>query len=407
MFLSLLIFMFFGISLGVVTGLIPGLHPNTLFIIILSFSGFVASFPAPCILVFIISAALCNTFTNFIPSILFGAPEPGSCLSVLPGHRLLMQGNGYEAVFLTVAGGIGAAVFILLSFPLLIVAVPFLYSIMHNCIHVILIFISIWMMLNERKRIPAFLVFMLAGIFGFISLNSMPSGAVLFPALTGLFGMSTLITSIMSRTTIPPQQGPSGTVCNSKLSGSLAGWLAGMLTGLLPGVGAAHAGLIVAQTFRAKTRDFLTALGGINTSNVFFTFIVFYAIGKTRSGAAWAVSQLMETISIGDIILLAFAGTVACFLSAMITLKMAGFLTRRISSFDYNRVNAAILLLLLVLVYVFSGPVGIMVSLIGTCIGLTAILSGTRRTHLMGFLILPTILYFSGLNAILLFAAGL
>ena len=116
----------------------------------------------------------------------------------------------------------------------------------------------------------------------------------------GLFGISTLIVSTMNRTTIPPQEEP-GEVSGSHARGSVAGWLAGMLVGLLPGIGAAQAGVIVAQAFKAKVRDFLTALGGINTANIFFTFIVFYTLGKTRSGAAWAISQIIESVTVYDI----------------------------------------------------------------------------------------------------------
>jgi TctA family transporter len=39
-----------------------------------------------------------------------------------------------------------------------------------------------------------------------------------------------------------------------------------------------------------------------------------------------------------------------------------------------------------------------MVSVTGTFLGLLAISTGVKRTHLMGFLVLPTILYFSGLD---------
>jgi putative membrane protein len=408
MFIELLLFLFLGILTGVVTGLIPGLHPNTLFIIILSLSDFIYSIPTPLFLTFIISAALCNTFVNFIPSILLGAPEPDSCLSVLPGHRFLMEGNGYEALYLTVAGGVGVTLLTLVAFPLLIILIPAAYGFIHQCIHVILIFIAAWMILDEKHKAGGLIIFILSGLFGLITLNSFPSKVVLFPALTGLFGTSAIIVSMISKTVIPPQKEPGNVrIIGRHVKGSVAGWLSGMLTGLLPGIGAAQAGVIVAQTLKANTKDFLTALGGINTSNIFFTFIVFYTLGKTRSGAAWTISQVMDSVSFFDILILVFVGATACFISAIITLRIGRFAIMRITSFDYNRVNMFILVTLIVLVYIFSGPIGLLIVAVGTCIGLLTILGGTRRIQLMGFLIFPTILYFSGLNAYILVLLGL
>jgi len=408
MFIEMVFFLFFGIAVGVVTGLIPGLHPNTVFVLLLSLSAFFTQVPGPYLLVFIISLALCNTFTNFIPSILFGAPEPESCLSVLPGHKFLMAGKGYEALFLTVIGGIGVTALAIITLPVLLFVLPAAYSLLQPYIHAILIFVVVWMCLTERNRAAAAIVFLLSGVFGFVGLNSLPSSTVLFPALTGLFGFSGLVVSLMSKIVIPPQKEPGSChITKGYVKGSVAGWLAGMLTGILPGVGAAQAGVVVAQTFRAKTREFLTALGGINTANIFFTFVAFYTLGKTRSGAAWAVSQVLENITFFDVLLLACVGAIVCFLSVIITLTIGKFIICRITQFDYARLNVGVILSLLLMVFLFSGAIGLLVAFTGTCIGLLAILSGTRRTHMMGFLILPTIFYFSGISSFLLALFGL
>src|SRR5881296_1776164 len=104
--IELIIFSLLGIGIGIVTGLIPGLHVNNIIPIILSSSFFVSD---PLSLsVLIISISVTQTFIQFIPSIFLGAPEEGTSLSVLPGHRLLFEGNGYEAIKLTVLGGMGS-----------------------------------------------------------------------------------------------------------------------------------------------------------------------------------------------------------------------------------------------------------------------------------------------------------
>ena len=56
------------------------------------------------------------------------------------------------------------------------------------------------------------------------------------------------------------------------------------------------------------------------------------------------------------------------------------------------------LLLVLVLVYLVTGWFGVLLTLLSACVGLLPILSGVSRTHCMGVLLVPTILYFLGLS---------
>lgn len=402
MFLEMLFFISLGIGTGVATGLIPGLHPNTVFVIILSMTFLLTGVPTPLILTFIVSLAISNTFTDFLPSILFGAPDPATALSVLPGHKLLLAGKGYEALFLTVVGGLGVAILTLLTLPILLYLIPPIYRIIHPHIHLILISIVLWMIMTERGtgKFHSLFIFGMVGLFGFIALRSFPSGVVLFPALTGLFAFSTMITSLRSNTVIPEQEEFDGVKTNP-VKGIITGWLAGWLSGMLPGVGAAQSGVIASQVFRAKTKDFLTALGGINTSNILFTFVVFYLLGKTRSGATWTVSQVIDTITFNDMLIIITVGAITCFLSVIITLKIGRIMIRRIKGVDYKKLNLYIMGGLVLMVLVFSGWIGFFISVLGACMGLMTILLGVRRSHMMGFLIFPTILYFSGIGILL------
>lgn len=408
MFLEILFFTFLGIALGVLTGLIPGLHPNTIFVMVVSSAFFLAGLPVACVLAFVISLAVSNTFTDFLPSIIFGAPESSTALSVLPGHKFLLAGRGYEALFLTVIGGLGVTMITLATLPVLLHLIPAIYAAIHPWIHLILIAIVIWMVITERgmSRLNSLFVFFLSGAFGFVSLNSLPSSVVLFPAFTGLFAFSTLIISLHEKTSVP-EQSEIREVSGNHRKGIVTGWLAGWIAGILPGVGAAQAGVIAAHFFRAKTRDFLTSLGGINTANIFFTFISLYTIGKTRSGAAWAISQLVDVLGPGDLLIIAAVGSLACFISAMLTLKIGKFLVRRLRKVDYGRLSFFIIILLVVLVFIFTGWLGLFISILGTLIGTLAILLKVRRSHLMGFLIFPTILYFSGAGVFLGFLIGI
>lgn len=398
MFLEILLFLFLGILAGIIVGLIPGLHPNTIFAISLSLLPFLLELPFQFALTFIVALSVSNTFVNFIPSLILGAPEDDGALSVLPGHRMLMAGRGHEAVFLTVVGGLGVILLTVVTLPLIMFAIPMIYTNINSYIHVLLIIIFLWMVYIEhgRKKISAAMIFFLSGLFGLIVLNTLPSQYSLFPALTGLFGVSTLVISIQTRSKIPPQK-HTREIKTPYIKGSVVGWVAGLIVGLLPGIGSAQAGVLASQVLKAKTRDFLTALGGINTANIIFTFIVFFTLGKTRSGAAFTISQIIPDIMTADIILIVAVGISAAFVSAIATLKINKFFLGRIENISYPKINKTVIAILGILVLLFAGPLGLLITVTGTFIGLSAILFGVKRTHMMGFLMLPTIFFYAGI----------
>ncbi|MBN2043215.1 MAG: tripartite tricarboxylate transporter permease [Candidatus Aenigmarchaeota archaeon] len=403
MVLEIITFVVLGVLFGVVTGLIPGLHPNNLFVILFSLIPMMSFIPLPHILAFSVSLAISNTFVDFIPSILFGAPEEDSLLSILPGHRMLLEGMGYEALFLTVVGGMIVVILTVSTLPIMFYSIPFIYSSIKPVIHLILMLVVFWMVITEKggKRIYSLLIFLLAGLFGFIVLSSLPSEQTLFPGLTGLFAISTLLTSIMMKTRIPEQKIKRDTEADW-VRGGIAGWLAGLLAGLLPGIGSSQAGIIASQFLRAKHKEFMITLGGINTSNIFFTFVVFYLIGKTRSGAVWFISQIFGSLTINELYLVIISGMMSAFISVVITLKLGRFMVSRIKNVNYTRLTTSTIIMLVCLVFIFSGVVGLLVALTGTFMGLLAIKTKIKRSQLMGFLLFPTIMYYSGFGPYLL-----
>ena len=122
MFTEILIAIALGATAGVVTGLTPGIHINLLSLILLNLSGYFLGFTTPLVLcVFIISLSVVHTFLDSIPSIFLGAPDADQALNVLPGHKMLLEGKGFEAVKLTVIGS-------LISLIIVVALIPFMIS---------------------------------------------------------------------------------------------------------------------------------------------------------------------------------------------------------------------------------------------------------------------------------------
>ncbi|HEX7468624.1 MAG TPA: tripartite tricarboxylate transporter permease, partial [Methanobacterium sp.] len=98
-----------GVICGALTGLIPGIHVNTVGAFVFASSASLLTFISPEFLcVLLISMAISHALLEFIPSMFLGVPEEGTVLSVLPGHHLLLQGRGKEAIRLVALGGFGA-----------------------------------------------------------------------------------------------------------------------------------------------------------------------------------------------------------------------------------------------------------------------------------------------------------
>jgi putative membrane protein len=175
MFFQIFLGLLSGVCAGIITGLIPGIHINLISILLVSLSAYFLGFTDPIVLgVFIIAMAVTHTFLDAIPSIFLGAPDADMALSVLPGHQLLLEGRGYEAVKLTVVGSFLSLLVVISIMPLLIPFVPLIYSFSEPYIGYILIFVVFFMILKERNldnKFWSFYLFFLSGILGLLVLN--------------------------------------------------------------------------------------------------------------------------------------------------------------------------------------------------------------------------------------------
>lgn len=388
----IIFYILLGLVMGVLTGLVPGLHPNTVSAILLALF-----FGDPLLVsVIMVSCAVANSFVDFIPSILLGAPDPETALGVLPGHRMMMEGRAYEAIRLTVMGGIASLLIILALLPPLAFLVGPFYEAIRPNIHWILIAIIIYMFWRDRSPWSV-VVFGFAGALGYLVLNGGFMGSfALLPMLTGLFGLSTIINSIKTRVEIPEQSFAAKKVSVREMTeGGLTGSLSGILVGLLPGVGAAQATFLSHEILRDRSeRKFMIAMGGVNTVVAIFSILALWLIGNPRSGIAVAVKNLLGAITFNDVIVLTGAVALAGGVSAALTLLMGRKLIGAFRKISYRKLSFFVAVFLLAMTFFFTGLPGILTLVLSTLIGMVCILSGTRRSYMMACLIVPTIMFF-------------
>ncbi len=424
----LIISILLGFLLGIISGLIPGIHVNNFALVLVALSPLFLKmgFEPFYIAVIILSNSVTQTFIDIIPSIFLGAPEADTALAVLPGHQLLMEGRGAEAVRLCAIGSAGAVVIALLM------AVPLglfflnIYSTIDAYIGWLLVLIVVVMIATEKGEVVegqgslvhlkykgyAVILFIISGLLGAFAFDNADKMApllrfgepsILLPLLSGLFGASMLVLSLMTESEIPPQQKVCSFVLSRKtiIRGMFTGSAAGSFVAWLPGVSSA-VGTIIARLFIREdknlesSKEFMISLSGANTANAIFSLIALYTIHRARSGAMVAVDELIHVgewrLSIIAILLIVIicVSIISYYTTIYLGDRISGFL----SKIDYSKLCAAVLMLLTLMVIIFTGWFGLLVFMISVPVGMIASFAKIRKTHAMGVILLPVIMYF-------------
>ncbi|MBU1252561.1 MAG: tripartite tricarboxylate transporter permease [Nanoarchaeota archaeon] len=395
MLIEIILFMFLGIAAGTFTGLIPGIHINLVGVSLVALSASLFSSLNPIYIVtFISSMAITHTFLDFIPSIFLGCPDTDTELSVLPGHELLKSGKGYEAVLLTIYGSL-AAIFILIiiTFPSILI-LNNIYSTLQKITPYILIAVMFFLIYVEKNRVSATLVIILTGALGFIILNLSSLKEPLFPMLTGLFGTSMLIISIKNKVKIPEQEISKPKMDKSFLSPLMGATIAAPFSSLLPGLGSGQAAVLGNSISKTGKRGFLFLLGATNTLVMGFSFVTFYAVLRTRTGAVVAIQEIAGNLSGKMLILILSIITISGIISFFWAISLTKFFSKRISTINYSRLSIITISTITILVFLFSGGLGLIVFAVSTFTGIYCISLNVRRTNMMGCLLIPTIILY-------------
>ena len=394
MLLEIILPILLGILAGTFTGLIPGVHINLIAVLLLTFST-KTNLPPISTIIFIISMATTHTFIDFIPSVFLGAPDPSTVLTVLPGHRYLIQGKGFEAVVLSIYGSITGLLLVILLTPILLLIAPQAFTIIQKAVLAIIITAVLFVISKEKSKLKAIIIFLISGCLGLAALN-LNLKQPLSPLLSGLFGTSGLILSLKQET-ILPKQTISFPKINLRKSGKYltSALAASGLTGFLPGLGAAQAAIIGSSIFKkVEQSDFIFLSGAINTIVMIIGLIALIALDKTRNGAVVVVKQLMPTLSTSNFIVLIAATLIAGSISCLLAVFLAKRFSKLIEKVNYQKLCLAIIFFIIILAFFLSGWLGLLVLTVSTIVGILPSIMGVQKNNLMGCLLLPVILFF-------------
>ena len=124
------------------------------------------------------------------------------------------------------------------------------------------------------------------------------------------------------------------------------------------------------------------------------SLVSLYTINKARNGAVLAIRELLSSIDLNTLILflaaILFAGGIATFLA----LYLARFFIKIVEKVNYSILASSVILLITLLVFYFSSWMGLLILAISTAIGIIPNIVNVKRSHSMGCLMLPVILFF-------------
>lgn len=376
-----------GILLGIFSGLMPGIHSNTV-------ASVLSALPiSPDAFALIVVAVLgAHLIFQFFPSVFLSIPDDSVVASVLPGHRMALEGRGREAITVCVASVLLAAASSALLLPVALAAMPLLYSFVQPNMAIILVAASLFLLAGERemkKMALASFVFLLAGALGIATLR----GAIidpLFPAFSGLFAASGILLSFTSHRSMPKQKGEETKL--DFLPYVAAGVVFGMLSDLLPGIAAPAQIAVFASAILAtdEAKKFLALVASIAASHGVFAFASLLSIGKAREGALAIVNGITPVLP-GDLPAMMGVFLLSTGISAFLLMRLSRH-ANLLQKFDVKAINFGVLAYLVCAVAIISGAGGLLLFATSTAVGLLPPLLGIRRTHVMGLIIVPSIL---------------
>lgn len=411
--IELVIACFIGILIGTMTGMIPGIHVNTAGAILFASSTFLLGFLSPEFLcVIMVAMSIAHALIEFVPSMLLGVPQEGTATSVLPGHRMVLQGRAKEVIRIVCVGGFGAILVTILMLPIFNFALPILHDLSKPYTWMILLFASIYLTYsltsNYRDFLWSLLLFVLSGILGWtIFQTPISSGVSLMCTFSGLFGISTILFSLNESSFLPHQNSFYDLDIDfNKFKSIFAGGITGAILGFLPGFGPAQ-GTVIAQAAAGTsdvddddTVNFLLATSGLNISDCLFSLMAIYIIGNPRSGIAVYMSYLISQMTLNHLIIYIFASLLAVSLSLVLALKLGDSFSSLMAKVNYKKLSISVILLQIVILYIFvfyyQAPVAYMTLALvtSTAMGLLPHYLGIGKSHLMGVLIIPAIVIY-------------
>jgi putative membrane protein len=253
-----------------------------------------------------------------------------------------------------------------------------------------------YMIVTSDSPLWALLLFLVSGMLGIFSLyyaflgwhTISGSSAILMPLLTGLFGISVLVTASQGKL---PEQHYRGIRMEDRtvLKCSALGTVAGVSVGWLPGLSTASANGVLASiiSYDKDRRAYILATSAANTANAFIGLAALFALSRMRNGVMVALSELpLPTMS--ELTLIGVLAACAAYVITIVLSRSAS----RLNGIDGRFLNRAVIAFIVILCVILTGPFGACILILATALGVVPHLVNVPRVYCMGAIMVPVML---------------
>ena len=425
---TLLFYILLGIGVATLISLIPALHIyNVMGLIIVAILSFGHFIPSEVIQYMFMAMLVTYSILNTLTAVFLSAPDESMIFVVMPGHKGLLLGKGYEVAMQTGFGSLLGILLLVLITPLSFSVLPQLRKLLTPHMHWVLGLIIVYILMSEwpkaMERKPAgwprfleawrslgagILTFVLSGFLGLIVMNKTliplkSSFQSLLPVFVGLFAVPSVLLNIVSKEKIPEQHIAKSIDVNFEVSlkSMISGGLGGLLAALFPIVTAGIGGLISGHaTAQRDERIFVMSQGVSKVVYYVGAFLLFFVPGKRmgKGGLVAMVSPFFTVhtkqeywLAVGTMVL---AAGIA-FLALHFFSKLLAKIVHRV---NYRLISWITLVILVLVVFIMTRWMGLFIMTVATAIGLLPVLFGSRRLNCLGVLLVPITLNMAGIG---------
>jgi putative membrane protein len=344
----------------------------------------------------IVAIEISFSFFEFLSPMIFGIGSEATALAVDSVSTGMTQESFRRGMSIVVSGGL---VGILISLPLLFFAekiYPVVYSSLKPLVSWILLFLCIYMIWIEKdwkRKIFAVTIFSLSGLLGLIVKDSgiVSSEYLFMPIFIGLYGFSSLISNSYEK--VDSIQEIQDIEWSRKIMATAIGFITSVFASLISGMKRGQTSALALQVGGMfKREEILFILPMISLAFVTLSIFVLGSSGKIRSDLAYHIQEVMGELYFSQTTLFVGSIAISACMSVCILILLARPIGRLLSRTNKKYLKTLGFCIGSLLLINFTGIYGVMLAFTATCIGILSSRLGVRSTHLMGVLLLPSIL---------------
>lgn len=414
-----------GTCAACVASCLPGLHVYSVAAMILLLVNAAPGGVSERWVMLLVGMVVGYAIASAIPAVLLSAPDETFAWIVSPARSYLLRGRGYEALGLTVTGGLAGLWLLIAMAPVAGRALSSVRGLLAPHLHWIIGALALFLLLSEWPRDPTrgatalarmlwawmplgagLAVFLLSGLLGCVlHLRTVGSLSMAFqslaPAFAGLFAMPWIVQQLTAGETIPQQHISKSldTGLSPLVAGVAAGGLGGLVAAFMPGVTGGLGALVAGHaTAQHDERAFLIGQGATKVVYYVGALVLFLAPGPPLvSGGMASMLAPLYTPRTEREYRLAIALVAVCGgLAALLALGLGRWAAQLAGTYSARGLSVGVLVTLVAMVGITSGLGGVLVLLAATGVGLIPAVFGCRRANCLGILLLPMLLDATG-----------